>query len=121
MTCSRMANIPFRMNADALIHVLSAMGHQQSDELRCVQRIHARIGSTSTGNAYVLTQRLRRASPHPSYEKLLVSIASAVRNVLLLEIAVLNDQAMDDMDFEIQLTSIFHAKDLHPEMKAQLH
>ena len=48
-------------------------------------------------------------------------MASALRNVLLLEIAVLNDQAMDDMDFEIQLTSIFQAKDLHPEMKAQLH
>ena len=47
-------------------------------------------------------------------------MVSAVRDVLLLEIAVLNDQAMDDMDFERQLISIFQAKDLRPKMRGQL-
>ena len=47
-------------------------------------------------------------------------MASAVRDVLLLEIAILNDEAMDDVDFEHKLSHIFPAKDLRPEMRGQL-
>ena len=97
------------------------MGHNQSHKWRCVQRKRACKGSTSTEKSYVLSQRLRRASSHPPYEKLLVLVVSAVRDVLLLEIEVPNDQAMGDMDFERHLTFIFQAEDLRPEMRGQLH
>ena len=48
-------------------------------------------------------------------------MVSSVRDVLILEIAVLNGEAMDDRDFERHLSLIFQAKDLRPEMLGQPH